>query len=507
MITACTTEPETSDSTLPARPSAPVVSEADGSLSISWGTTARTTFYEVWYNTANSTVTATQWGDDLTETMTAVTGLDNGTGYYVWVRGKNDEGTGSYSPAAYAIPRGAFVPGSGSVWETGTYRNLFVESGRTQSQVDAKVTAAFDQLFYGSDSTQRIYYPVAPDMAYILDVYYNDVRSEGMSYGMMFCVQLDKQAEFNRLWKFAKTYMQHATGPKTGYFRWQVTPAGAELDSNSASDGEEYFAMALYFAWKRWGNGTGIFNYQAEADNIVNHMVNHRTLVGLSASDGSSENMIALGNSTGRITAKQVVFVPIGNSADFTDPSYHLPAFYELWSLWAAQDNALWGEISDESRILFRKACHPVTGLAPDYSNFDGTPKSVSWGGDHDKFRYDAFRVAMNITLDSVWWNADPWQKETWAENYMEFFESRGVSTYQALYNLDGSGAAGSHSPGLVAMNAISSMIWDDPDAELFIDELWNTGIPSGTYRYYDGCLYMFGMLVASGKYRIWGRE
>ena len=45
-------------------------------------------------------------------------------------------------------------------------------------------------------------------MAYIYTADTDDVRSEGMSYGMMICVQMDKREEFNRLWKWAKTYMQ-----------------------------------------------------------------------------------------------------------------------------------------------------------------------------------------------------------------------------------------------------------------------------------------------------------
>lgn len=38
-------------------------------------------------------------------------------------------------------------------------------------------------------------------MGYIEDILNNDVRTEGMSYGMMIAVQLDKKTEFDRLWK------------------------------------------------------------------------------------------------------------------------------------------------------------------------------------------------------------------------------------------------------------------------------------------------------------------
>ncbi|HTF82105.1 MAG TPA: glycosyl hydrolase family 8, partial [Cytophagales bacterium] len=96
-------------------------------------------------------------------------------------------------------------------FHTGIYRNMFKELlNKTDAEVNAKVNTAFQHVFYGT-ATQKLYYEVGTDMAYILDVNNNDVRSEGMSYGMMICVQLNKQAEFNKLWKWAKTYMQYGS--------------------------------------------------------------------------------------------------------------------------------------------------------------------------------------------------------------------------------------------------------------------------------------------------------
>ncbi|MFD1903068.1 glycosyl hydrolase family 8 [Paenibacillus rhizoplanae] len=127
-------------------------------------------------------------------------------------------------PRCRLPPRFLRPPG---LFDSGVYRNLFKEFGKSDAEIDAKVNAAFQQLFYGDNDTQRIYYPVGTDMAYILDKASNDVRSEGMSYGMMIAVQLDKKAEFDRLWKWAKTYMQNTSGTQQGYFclagrrKWQ----------------------------------------------------------------------------------------------------------------------------------------------------------------------------------------------------------------------------------------------------------------------------------------------
>ncbi|HVV19259.1 MAG TPA: hypothetical protein VHF06_07480, partial [Pseudonocardiaceae bacterium] len=37
-----------------------------------------------------------------------------------------------------------------------------------------------------------------------------------------------------------------------------------------------------------------------------------------------------------------------------------------------------------------------------------------------------------------------------------------------------------------------------------FVRDLWNTKTPSGQARYYDGMLYLLGLLYDSGKFRIW---
>ena len=110
------------------------------------------------------------------------------------------------------------LPSQGAYY-TNTYRNLFVEAGYSEAKVNQKLEQAWQQLFYGTDGReegQRVYYEVGTDEAYILDVNNDDVRSEGQSYGMMICVQMDKQTEFNKLWKWAKSHMQHEDGEFKG---------------------------------------------------------------------------------------------------------------------------------------------------------------------------------------------------------------------------------------------------------------------------------------------------
>jgi oligosaccharide reducing-end xylanase len=390
--------------------------------------------------------------------------------------------------------------GARGAFASGAYRNLFAEQGRQPQQIAAKIDDAWASLFASTDDTRRIYYPAGANqhgpLAYVKDIGNGDIRTEGMSYGMMIAVQLDKQTEFDAIWNWAKTNMQHQQGDRQGYFSWHNSDDGAKLDPNPASDGEEWFATALFFAAGRWGDVGPRFGYRAEADAILNTMLHKSEML---AGSGAVTNMFDRQH-------KQVVFVPFGASASFTDPSYHLPAFYELWGRWAAgysgkqqQDRQFWLDAAQTSRDFFQKASHPATGLAPDYANFDGTPRDENGHGD---FRFDAFRTIGNVAVDYAWFGADE-RERALCDRLQAFFASQ--HDYVNQYSIDGKPLSSDRSPGLIAMNAVASLAaTNQARAGVFVDALWELQPPTGKWRYYDGLLYTLALLHVSGTFRIY---
>ena len=279
---------------------------------------------------------------------------------------------------------------------TGKYRNLFREAGHLQKEIDAKINAAFMQLFHGQKEDQPVYYEAGRNengpLAYLTDFRNKDVRSEGMSYGMMICVQMNKKAEYDALWNWAKTYMYHSKPEEPGYkfFSWSMNTNGTARDNSPAPDGEEYWTMALYFAANRWGSGKGIYNYKAEADQLLDAMKNRQVITGPtlrgSETDGAEFNP----------QYKMVRFTPNTRRGDNTDPSYHLPAFYELWARWGPEaDRPFWEAAAQASRDFFVKVTNPTTGLAPNQANFDGTPSG--FGGRASPFADDAWRTGGQL--------------------------------------------------------------------------------------------------------------
>lgn len=386
------------------------------------------------------------------------------------------------------------LPEQGAFY-TGKYRNLFHEAGYSQEQVDQRLADLWHTYFEGDVNNERLYYEVPGDMAYILDTGNDDVRSEGMSYGMMLCVQLDKQEQFNKLWKWAKTKMQHQSGALEGYFAWKLNSNGGIMDEKPASDGEEYFIMALMFASNRWGNGEGMYNYEAEADYIIKNCFNKPMEGHLYSGYTNLFDM----------TEKQITFQPYAASATFTDPSYHLPAFYELWALWAKEHNQDFKDFAAKSREMFPEFANEETGLMPDYANYDG---SLTDDGGHNYFRYDAWRCIMNMAVDFSWFRPEGVDYTALVNRQHNFLATvnGGVPNYYSVYTLDGQEKDGNkdHSPGLVACNATGALASNQMVAWEFIDDFMATAIPTGRYRYYDGLLYYLNFLHVSGNFRIW---
>lgn len=391
------------------------------------------------------------------------------------------------------------LPYTKGAFATRRYRNLFAELGYMQKDIDKKLKSVFESVFYGPD---KVYFEVGDSMAYISDIKNHDVRTEGMSYGLMIAVQFDRKDIFDRLWRWGKKYMQHQEGPLKGYFAWSCKTDGTRNAQGPASDGELYYVTSLIFASNRWGNSTGI-NYLAEAQNILDCSMQK---IGM-------ERVAPLIN----LEHQLITFTPDPFGGRFTDPSYHVPAFYEVWARWAEDGRSeFWRACARKSREYLHKSIHPVTGLNPDYNNYDGTllgSKRVIG----DAFRFDSWRVPMNIALDYSWACADrKWQQE-YGNKIQNFFYSQGIDSFVDQYNVDGTtvtellGAGGykklRHSLGLVATTAAVSLVCTHDKSREFVDRLWNVKhVPydDGYFdAYYDGLLRLFAFMHLSGNYRI----
>ena len=439
-------------------------------------------------------------------------------------------------------------PGNGAgAYATHHYLDLFAEQlAHSHAESRARIDKAFQQLFHGDGQEQRVYFETGANangtLAYVTDWANNDARTEGMSYGMMIAVQLDKKREFDALWNWSKTYMliTDPKNPSVGYFAWSMGTDGTPRSTGAAPDGEEYYAMALYFAANRWGNGRGIYNYRAEADKILRGMRHHPVLTAtppfrIHPGDApfvppdtpwpsiNNRAMEAEAVKAGtpwppfhfdRTPRPETVGPMVDEAHNMirfvaetgvggTDASYHLPAFYELWARWGpAEDRAFWAKAADVSRDFFARVTGPQTGLAPDRSHFDGSTMTTR-DGQPDPFGYDSWRTASNWSVDYSWWRKDPRQRVL-SDRIQAFLHGQGIGTFADRYTLDGKPLSTRHSTGLLAATTVAGLAaTPGTPSRAFLQTLWDTPIPAGEQRYFDGMLYLMSLMHVAGEFRI----
>jgi len=366
------------------------------------------------------------------------------------------------------------------------FPNLFSEIGISKDDIQEKINDTFNTMFF--DPVERIYFELGDNMAYMLDTGNVDARSEGMSYGMMMAVQMDRKDIFDKLWLFSKTFMHHTQGKYEGYFAWSVQPDGKKNFDGPAPDGEEYFAMALFFASARWGDGSAPYDYSVQARDILHHCLHQESLV-----EG--------GNAMWEHSNYLIKFIP---ESPYSDPSYHLPHFYELFAERANEaDRPFWKKAVTASREYIVKSCHPITGMASEYAEYDGTP--IERFGKVQQFYSDAYRVAMNIGLDAAWYGTTP--DLTTAINRLQVWlsENTKLGEYDS-YMLDGTpiGLPAMHPVAVIATTAAGSIASDNAYRLNWVKDFWKTPLYTGDRRYYDNCLYFFSLLMLAGEYKIY---
>ncbi len=373
-------------------------------------------------------------------------------------------------------------------------KNTFADYGYSPEEIENRVNETFYDIFEGMG---RFYFNGIGDTGYFMDTGNCDARTEGMSYGMLMCVMLDvdgdKKEYFDRMWKFAMDFMYMDEGYMKGYFAWSVAPDGKKNAFGPAPDGEEFFAMALFLAGRKWGDGEGIYNYTKWAKKILRTCLHHHSAMW--------DNKTAL-----------IRFVP---GCRFSDPSYHLMHFYHYFAQWADEaDRPFWKRAEEESRKFLLKACHPKTGMNPEYAKMDGTPEPYGPPEGHGDFYSDAYRTGANIGLD-VLWNSDVDHEgfSKIADNLVTFFADIPTEKFgkykidgTPICNADGTPEKALHPIGLLATLAQTTLACSlaaKEASEKIVRRFWETPLRQGERRYYDNCLYMFAMMALSGKYKV----
>jgi oligosaccharide reducing-end xylanase len=381
------------------------------------------------------------------------------------------------------------LPLTGPASYPNPFRDLL---SQTDAAISAKINNAFNTLFHGSPSyafyvTMADDQTLANDQAYILDTLHNDIRTEGMGLGMMVCVEMNKQYEFDQLWTYAKQVIEIESGSQAGYFPSFCNGASDTPTPCLDPYGFEHFVTALIFANDRW-KSTGAINYAADALELL-HTARHKEEDNGGIVDGVTNLYDA---------ATALPFdVPDVSSAEVTRPSLVMPGSYTLWA--QATGDPSWTTAAANGRAFWQSAANALTGFMPTRSQFNGTALP-----DWATFEPEGYRSQINVAIDQIWTGGDSWNVSE-SNQLLTFFTAQGIATYGKIYSLDGTMVLEpEHEPSLVVSNGITAVASTNADRASYVSAVWNMDIPTGTARYYSGILYMVSLLVLGGQYQVY---
>ena len=367
-----------------------------------------------------------------------------------------------------------------------SYPNVFGELlGKSDSEIAAKVGDAFEQLFHGDAGTEAIYFPTDDDEAYVFDVLHGQVRTEGMSLGMLITVALDKRDEFDRLWRYAKA-TQVLDGPAQGYF---PSFCGAVGSGTSCYDpyGLQQMAMALLLARGRWQATPGTIDYGREAAMLLDLMRNKE-----------SYNCGVVEGVTGTFDAQAALpyDTPSSDSAGVSRPSVVMPAYYNLWY----QATGMTTDGRDTpARAYWQASADHTTGLIPEKATFAGMAVPGA-----ENFNSECLRILFNITLDRIWSGDRPWLVDE-SNRLLQFFYGKGLTTYGHLFTLDGTTVQSTRDRALIAANGTLALVASTEIRRDFAKEVWDMSPPvTGSSRYYPGIMQLFALVIMSGQMRVY---
>jgi oligosaccharide reducing-end xylanase len=369
-----------------------------------------------------------------------------------------------------------------------SYPNPFRDLlGQSDMAINAKLNNAFNTIFHGGPAS-AIYVPVGTDQAYIEDSFHNNqIRTEGIGLGMMICVELNKQDEFDRLWRYARDVVQNQTGPDAGYFP-SFCDAATGTATTSCLDpyGFEQFVTALIFANDRWGS-TGAIDYATDALALF-HTMRHKEDDNGGVVDGVTNMFDA---------ATNLPFdVPDVSAAGVTRPSLIMPGYYGLWA--EADGDPLWTAAAERGRSFWQIDANPTTGFMPVRATFDGTPLA-GWA----TFQAECYRVQINAVIDQIWSGGDAWNVSE-SNQLLAFFTNQGINTYARIFTLDGMVLDPMHDTSLVLANGIAALASTNVDRASYVSAVWNMEPPSGDARYFSGILQLVALLILSGQFQVY---
>lgn len=226
----------------------------------------------------------------------------------------------------------------------------------------------------------------------------NITTSEGQSYTLLRAVWTDDKVTFDRSLDWTNNFLQRE---EDSLYSWlygklpngQFGVLESEGGANTATDADTDIALALIFAYSRWGDE----NYLDQATRLLEDIWEETVIV-------INDTPYLLANNVDKHSSSETAVI---------NPSYFSPYAYRIFARFD-EDNP-WEDLVDSSYdILNRSIDSPLdmersAGLPPDWIIINKTNGQILAPPQNSNlttnYSYDALRVPWRIALDYIWFD------------------------------------------------------------------------------------------------------
>jgi endoglucanase len=263
--------------------------------------------------------------------------------------------------------------------------------------------------------------------------------SEGQSYTMLRAVWMDDKDIFDKSWKWTNDILKRK---EDNLFSWLFgkrtdgTYAVIEEQGgyNTASDADTDIALALIFAYNRWGDKAHL-----DAATAIIKDIWDKEVVTIEGKPYLAANNLEKNS---------------GNDWIIVNPSYFAPYAYRIFSV--IDPEHPWLEVVDTSYAVIKQSTTlPLDKsrgvLPPDWVRINRTNGEISaptTGGLGTNYSFDALRIPLRIAFDYVWYN-EPRAKEALETMHFLGDEWRTNKKINAGYTHDGTPTVSFESPAM----------------------------------------------------------
>lgn len=229
----------------------------------------------------------------------------------------------------------------------------------------------------------------------IYDPYTSRITSEGQAYSLLRSVWANDKQEFDNVWSWTAKNIKL---DDKYLFAWLYGATEKKeklgiIDKGTATDADQDIALALLFAYRKWGN----LNYLNHAKKIIDDIWKYETI------DVKGKRYVVAGNWA---SSKE-------NKLYTINPSYIAPYTYRIFA--EVDRDHDWSSLVNTSYEILEQCSESTfdldssANIPPDWCAIDKKGQVVQ-ANDSDKsinYSYDAIRTLWRIALDYEW-NKEP---------------------------------------------------------------------------------------------------